>query len=85
MLVIFILTVAACEAAIALALVLSLFHKTGSLDIALWQHLREDNQPAFVERRTAPPVESEPGWPKLAPAGVEPDPDLEDLTHRMHV
>ena len=40
MLVIFILTVAACEAAIALAVVLSLFHKSGSLDIAVWQQLR---------------------------------------------
>ncbi|MEX0977484.1 MAG: NADH-quinone oxidoreductase subunit NuoK [Pirellulales bacterium] len=85
MLVIFILTVAACEAAIALAVVLSLFHKTGSLDIALWQQLREDNQPPFVERPTASPAEEEPEWPKLAPAGVEPEPDLDDLTHRMHV
>ena len=38
MLVIFILTVAACEAAIALALVLMLFHRSGTLDIAVWQH-----------------------------------------------
>src|SRR5689334_7334304 len=37
MLVIFILTVAACEAAIALAMVLSLYHRTGSLDISIWQ------------------------------------------------
>jgi NADH-quinone oxidoreductase subunit K len=85
LLVIFILTVAACEAAIALAVVLSLFHKSGSLDVALWQQLREDNQPAFVERRSPPPVDAEPEWPKLTPAGIEPEPDLEDLTHRMHV
>ena len=45
MLVIFILTVAACEAAIALALVLMLFQRSGKLDIAFWQDLREDNQP----------------------------------------
>lgn len=44
MLVIFILTVAACEAAIALAVVLSLFHKNGSLDIALAESSR--GQPA---------------------------------------
>src|SRR5215210_6700526 len=46
-LVIFILTVAACEAAIALALVVALFQRSGSLDIAFWQRLREDNQPAY--------------------------------------
>lgn len=84
-LVIFILTVAACEAAIALAVVLSLFHQNGSLDITLWQQLREDNQPPYLERRVPLPVEQEPEWPKLAPAGVEPSPDLDELTHRMHV
>ena len=57
MLVIFILTVAACEAAIALAVVLALFHKTGSLDISLWQHLREDYQPPYFERAPLEPVE----------------------------
>src|ERR671925_193210 len=35
-LVIFILTIAACEAGIALALVLMLFQRTGRLDIAGW-------------------------------------------------
>jgi NADH-quinone oxidoreductase subunit K len=85
MLVIFILTVAACEAAIALAVVLTLFHKTGSLDIAVWQQLREDNQPPLAERPMPEPAEAEPAWPKLTPAGIEPAPDLEELTHRTHV
>ncbi len=49
-LVIFILTVAACEAAIALAVVLTLFHKSGKLDITVWQQLREDNQAAYADR-----------------------------------
>lgn len=84
-LVIFILTVAACEAAIALALVLTLFHKSGSLDIALWQQLREDNQPAYLDRTTVAPPEAEPQWPKLTPAGIEPQPDSEDTNYRMHV
>src|SRR5437868_14106577 len=47
MLVIFIITVAACEAAIALALVLMLFKKTGRLDATVWQDLREAGQPAY--------------------------------------
>ena len=86
MLVIFILTVAACEAAIALAVVLTLFYRRGSLDIALWQQLREENRPLYVER--APqlaPLEPERHWPKLTPAGVEPSEDLEALTHRAHM
>jgi NADH-quinone oxidoreductase subunit K len=86
MLVIFILTVAACEAAIALAVVLSLFHRSGSLDIALWQRLREDNQPAYVDRLVpAERAEPRPEWPKLTPAGAEPTPELEEITHRSHV
>src|SRR3982750_1008387 len=34
---IMILTVAACEASIALALILILFHRKSSLDVSLWQ------------------------------------------------
>jgi NADH-quinone oxidoreductase subunit K len=85
MLVIFILTVAACEAAIALAIVLTLFHSSGALDISLWQQLREDNQPLVTERapHEAPPPERE--WPRLTPSGVEPDIDFQEVTHRMHV
>lgn len=85
MLVIFILTVAACEAAIALAIVLTLFHKSGSLDIALWQQLREDNQPVNFERAPHEAAELEPQWPRLTPSGVEPSVDIEEETHRMHV
>ena len=48
-LVIFIITVAACEAAIALALVLMLFQRSGRLDIAIWQELAR-GQPAAVRR-----------------------------------
>lgn len=86
MLVIFILTVAACEAAIALAVVLTLFHRSGSLDIAVWQQLREDNQPPYVDRDASDVVrKGEVKWPKLAPAGVEPEHDLEEVTHRQHI
>jgi NADH-quinone oxidoreductase subunit K len=86
MLVIFILTVAACEAAIALAVVLTLFHKQGSLDIAVWQQLREENQPPYLERTAElQPEEPEPEWPRLPPAGIEPAEDLEEITHRSHV
>ncbi len=86
MLVIFILTVAACEAAIALAVVLVLFHKSGSLDIAVWQRLREASQPPHVDRDVAGVIRPEKvEWPALAPAGREPEHDLEAITHRTHM
>ena len=85
MLVIFILTVAACEAAIALAIVLTLFHKSGSLDIAVWQQLREENQPPYVERQPPARRSDEPQWPKLTPSGIAPEPDLEEVSHRTHL
>src|SRR5262249_878702 len=42
----FIITVAACEAAIALALILILYRSRKSLDVSLWQDLREPGQEA---------------------------------------
>src|SRR3979411_1663545 len=36
-----ILTVAACEASIALALILVLYHRRSSLDVTLWREIRE--------------------------------------------
>src|SRR6516225_1835939 len=41
-----ILTVAACEASIALALILVLYNRRSSLDVTLWQEIREPGQPA---------------------------------------
>jgi len=83
MLVVFIITVAACEAAIALALVLMLFRASGSLDIAAWQRLREANQPAFVDEAVPePPVQEGPAWPRLTVAGTEPELDPEETDYR---
>src|SRR3954462_3252185 len=85
LLVIFILTVAACEAGIALALVLVLFQRRGNLDIAFWQTLREENQPRFVDQQVPEEAEApEAVWPKLTPSGIEPAPALEEVTHRSH-
>ena len=53
MLVIFILTVAACEAAIALALVLMLFQRSGSLDIAVWHSCARRTSRRIVDQRSA--------------------------------
>jgi NADH-quinone oxidoreductase subunit K len=71
-----ILTVAACEAAVALALILILFKRRSSLDVTLWHDLREEGLPTIVEPEEEPePIEPEPGpesYPQLTPAGVEP-------------
>jgi NADH-quinone oxidoreductase subunit K len=71
-----ILTIAASEAAIALALILILFHRRGSLDVSLWQELREPGQPPVLDRvDEAEPIEAVAGpesYPRLTPAGIEP-------------
>jgi NADH-quinone oxidoreductase subunit K len=84
-LVIFILTIAACEAGIALALVLMLFQRAGRLDIAAWHELREENVPAYADQEVLEEREPPRQWPKLTPAGVEPPKDEEDLLHREYV
>ncbi|MFO0817350.1 MAG: NADH-quinone oxidoreductase subunit NuoK [Pirellulales bacterium] len=85
MLVIFILTVAACEAAIAMALILMLFHRSGKLDIAFWQEMREEGQPAYVDREVPEEREEDREWPRLTPAGVLPSRDPEADLHRSRV
>jgi NADH-quinone oxidoreductase subunit K len=70
-LVLFILTVAACEAALALALILALYRSRRSLDVSLWQDLREPEQEPVVDEEPEPPPPEEP-LPRLTPAGPEP-------------
>ena len=85
MLVIFIITVAACEAAIALALVLMIVRRTGTLDIAFWQLTREANQPPYVDIEVPESAEVDRTWPHLTPAGTAPPQDQEALAHRSRV
>jgi NADH-quinone oxidoreductase subunit K len=85
-LVIFILTVAACEAAIALALVIAFFHRCGTLDVTYLQRAREDNLPPFVDLEVPEPSKDHgTSWPRLTPSGIEPEPNLEEIGHRSHV
>ena len=86
MLVIFIITVAACEAAVALALITMIFHHRNSLDIAVWHELREANQPPFVDRELPEePLERPIRFPTLPPAGVEPEVPSTETDYRPHV
>lgn len=77
-LVIFIITVAACEAAISLALVMMLYHKSGTLDIVFWQNTREETVPRYVDRELPEEITPKREWPQLTPAGVEPKHDEEE-------
>jgi NADH-quinone oxidoreductase subunit K len=86
MLVIFIIAVAACEAAIALALVLVLFQRRGNLDIFDWQTLRESNQPQHQDKPLPPtPTSTEEPLPHLPPAGVQPVIPREETDYRPGV
>jgi NADH-quinone oxidoreductase subunit K len=73
-----ILTVAACESSIAMALIVVLFNRRSSLDITLWQDIREASVKAEAEQeivQEAEPLDAMPGpesYPHLTPAGVEP-------------
>ena len=73
-----ILTVAACEASIALALIVILYNRRESLDVTLWQDIREEGVPATPqseEAEQAEPIEVTPGpesYPILTPSGIEP-------------
>jgi NADH-quinone oxidoreductase subunit K len=85
MLTVFIITVAACEAAIALALLLMVVRTTETLDMASLHQLREDNQPAFVDLEVPEETAEEQIWPTLTPAGIEPVHDPEEELHRTKV
>jgi NADH-quinone oxidoreductase subunit K len=79
---VFVLTVAACEAGLALTLILSLYQRTKTLDVNLWTSIREADVP--------PPAADAPGplatpsdiqdYPRLTPAGGMPDLDGTERT-----
>lgn len=86
LLVIFMIAVAACEAAIALALAVTLFAQTGKLDISAWHELREAGLPSLAEEGGAEESAEPPEhWPKLPPAGVAPEVPPDELEYRPHV
>jgi NADH-quinone oxidoreductase subunit K len=68
----FVIAVAACEAGIALALFLTLYRRKRSLDVSLWQALREPGLPETTDADPLPAEPKEDPLPTLPPAGVEP-------------
>ena len=73
---IFVLTVAACEAGMSLAIILSLYRRTRSLDVEIWNSLKEADLPPSL-LAVAPAVEEEPDFifPSLTSAGEMPSID----------
>lgn len=70
---VFSLAIAAAEAAVALALIVVLFKRGHSLDVSLWQDLREPDQPP-VDDELPPPDDQTPLplSPVLTVAGRKP-------------
>jgi NADH-quinone oxidoreductase subunit K len=68
---IMILTVAACEAALALALIVSLFRRKNTLDVYMWSELNETPSDPFTEKSEII-MEKELDHPLLTPAGLDP-------------
>jgi NADH-quinone oxidoreductase subunit K len=66
----FILTVAACEAGLALALTLMVYRRRHSLDISLWQEIREPGEPPTLDEEPLPPPSEQPEYPTLPPSGM---------------
>jgi NADH-quinone oxidoreductase subunit K len=76
----FIITVAACEAGIALALILMLYRNKRSLDVSLWQDLREPGLDVTTDEEPLPPPPPELPMPRLPPTGIEP-PHRQETSH----
>ena len=71
---IFSLALAAAEAGIALALFVVLFRRAGSLDVSVWQDLREADQPSIIDETIGEEQPPEPHWPHLPVSGSLPTP-----------
>ena len=72
---VFILTVAACEAGLALSLILTLFRRRRTLDVNVWSDLGEPGERPVTDDATAVlPSTGEPELPRLPPTGLPPLP-----------
>jgi NADH-quinone oxidoreductase subunit K len=77
----FIVTVAACEAALALALILMLYRRRKSLDVSLWQDLREPDMEPTVDEAPLPAAPIAEPLPRLPVAGPEPVHPQHETSH----
>jgi NADH-quinone oxidoreductase subunit K len=66
----FILTVAACEAGLGLALILMVYRSKHSLDVSVWQGIREPGEPPTLDAEPLPPPPEPEVYPKLPESGL---------------
>jgi NADH-quinone oxidoreductase subunit K len=78
-----VLTVAACEAALMLALVSALYRMRRTLDLSAWHDLGEPDPQAAAEVPEVERPEPVPHFPRLTPAG--PVPNTAPLETSSHV
>lgn len=75
--VVFVLTVAACEAAIALVMFLAVYQQRKTLDVSIWHDLGEVDvraeEPDLEKEAMLTVPMAEPEYPLLTPAGREPE------------
>jgi NADH-quinone oxidoreductase subunit K len=73
---IFVLTVAACEAGVALVLFLAIYQQRKTLDVSIWHELGEidihADEPNLGNESMLAEPELPPEFPPLTPAGREP-------------
>ena len=65
-------------AELALALILMLYRDRRSLDVSLWQDLREADQEPTLDTEPLPPPPAEEPMPTLTPSGRAPARETED-------
>lgn len=81
---IFVLTIAACEAGLALALILGLYQRRKSLDVQLWGNLGEPDLPqlSVVEESRVEP-QHPANLPQLTPAGPMPKTPTQPVSQKV--
>lgn len=79
--VLFIVAVAACEAALALAIILMLYKRRHTLDSSVWQELREEDVEETVDEETLPAASPPAEMPHLTPAGLQPAQRTEETSN----
>ncbi|MBX7105993.1 MAG: NADH-quinone oxidoreductase subunit NuoK [Gemmataceae bacterium] len=67
-----IITIAACEAGLALALILVLYNSRRTLDVSVWQDLRESGLEQTIDTEPLPAPADEAAMPRLQEAGKMP-------------
>ena len=86
---IFVLAVAACEAAIALVLFLALYQRVNSLDVSLWHELGETDlaevEPELLAEQRLDEPEDLSDWPTLTQAGRQPSLPTDGTGRRKEV